>query len=193
MKIECILHRPGGTKVELGGKLYHFEPQDDGRHVADVAVEAHIERFLSIPEAYRILRTPGAEAVAQTVTPAQGDDEPVKTTLEPGQALAGSTSHPAQFEIEGKTYSLEAVVRRAFDDSGLTVEEWNDLDDETRATKIDLVLDGIAEGEVTLEAVEPQMSEEDERAALIEQYKAKFGSAPRGRMSIETLKAKLAE
>jgi hypothetical protein len=54
MKIECILKRPGGTKVDLGGTEYHFAPQADGAHVAVVKENAHIQRFLSIPEGYRI-------------------------------------------------------------------------------------------------------------------------------------------
>lgn len=190
MKIECLIHRPGGTIIDMiDGTVYHFAPQEDGRHVADVENPEHIQVFLAVPEGYRILRD-GPEPVATVKAPPA--DEPIKPTLEPGQALAGSATHPAGFEINGKTYPLDAVVKRAFEDSGLTVEDWNDLDDEIRATKIDLVLDAIADGEIELEVEEPA-SQEDERAALIEQYKAKFGKAPRGRMSIETLKAKLAE
>ena len=60
MKIECILKRPGGTKAEIGGIEYHFVPQDDGAHVADVADKAHIQRFLSIPEGYAIYGEPAA-------------------------------------------------------------------------------------------------------------------------------------
>jgi hypothetical protein len=58
MKIECKLKRPGGTHVTLGGVKYHFAPQADGAHVADVADEAHQDRLLGIAEAYRVYREP---------------------------------------------------------------------------------------------------------------------------------------
>lgn len=57
MKIECILKRDGGTVAEVGGIEYHFSEQADGAHVAEVASTDHIERFLAIPEAYRIARS----------------------------------------------------------------------------------------------------------------------------------------
>ncbi len=60
MKIECILKRPGGTHAEIGGITYHFAPNADGAHVADVADNDHIQRFLGIPEGYRIYGTPAA-------------------------------------------------------------------------------------------------------------------------------------
>lgn len=53
MKIECILKRQGGTVVELGGKTYHFKPQDDGAHVAEVADDDHAEKLLAVSEAYQ--------------------------------------------------------------------------------------------------------------------------------------------
>lgn len=53
MKIECILKRQGGTVVELGGKTYHFKPQEDGAHVAEVADEDHADTLLAVSEAYQ--------------------------------------------------------------------------------------------------------------------------------------------
>lgn len=191
MKIECILHRKGGTVVELPGKSYHFTPQEDGKHVAEVTIEAHIERFLSIPEAYRLLRTPGAEAAAATFVPA--GDAPIINT--DNVVLLGSNVHPATFDINGKTYALGDIVSRAFADSGLTAENWNELPDDTRATKIDIVLDGIEDGEIVLEAPAAQPVEQpaEDRAALVAQYKAKFGKNPPNTMKADAIKAKLAE
>ena len=54
MKIQCVLLRDGGTKTDLDGLLYHFEPLADGAHVAEIEIEAHIDRFLAIPEGYKI-------------------------------------------------------------------------------------------------------------------------------------------
>lgn len=187
MKIECILLRPGGTFVELPGKTYHFAPQDDGRHVADVKIDAHIERLLSIPEAYRLLRT-GKDEPETALVPA--DDKPVVPDLD--VTLLGSTSHPATFVINEKAYTLDGVVERAYLDSGLTAENWNDLDDETRATKIDLVLDAIEAGEIEIDTADGEDDEGNaDRDELKAMYEAKFGKSP-GRMRTETIKAKLA-
>jgi hypothetical protein len=204
MKIECILHRKGGTFVEMPGKTYHFAPTpDDERHLADVVNEAHIERFLSIREAYRIARTPGAEAVETdatallrgTVPPI---DNPPPVTVDPTQLKVAGATFPPSFNINGKTYSLTDVTLRAFQDSGLTVEDWNGLDDEHRATKTEIVLDALEDGEITIEpsvAPEPptQQAPVDERAALVAAYTAKFGHKPAANIKVETLKAKLAE
>lgn len=70
MKIECILKRKGGTVAEIGGIEYHFKPQEGGAHVADVKDNAHIQRFLSIPEGYRIYGEP-----ANQVLQDQEDDD----------------------------------------------------------------------------------------------------------------------
>jgi hypothetical protein len=61
MKIECILKRPGGTHAEIGGITYHFAPNSDGAHVADVTDNKHIQRFFGIPEGYRIYGEPAAK------------------------------------------------------------------------------------------------------------------------------------
>lgn len=209
MKIECILKRKGGTYVEMSrpDKTYHFAPQDDDRHIAEVTDDGHIERFLAIREAYRIARTPGASAdesdatasLRSTVTLPPADTPPPPVTLCPGETLMGSSEHPATFDINGTTYTLGDVVLRAFQDSGVTVENWNELTDEQRATKIDIVLDGIEDGEIVLAPASTtqqppaQVSEADERAALVEAYTAKFGKAPAANIKIDTLKAKLAE
>ena len=193
MKIQCILERNGGTYVEMPGKLYHFAPQEDGKHVADVEIEAHIERFLSIPEAYRMLRTATADLPA-TFAP-KLEDAPLPTF--DTSTLLGAEGYQASYDIDGKTYELTAIIKRAFDDSGLTPENWNELPDDTRATKLDIVLDGIADGDIALEEPSPQPAPapkaEPTRKELIAQYEAKFGKKPSNSMSTEAIKAKLAE
>lgn len=54
MLIECTLIRDGGTHADIDGTDYHFVPQKDGAHVAEVANDEHAQRFLSITEAYRL-------------------------------------------------------------------------------------------------------------------------------------------
>ena len=195
MKIECILQRKGGTHVEMPGKSYHFAPQDDGRHVAEVTNESHIERFLSIREAYRIMRSPGAAAVEETLAPAvdDGADAPVGNV----GPLATSANFPPTFDINGKVYTLDAITARAFRDSLLPFEDWNSLDDEHRATKIEITLDALEAGEIEIEEPVDGLPEStqppaDERATLDAQYKERFGKLPPSNMKLETLKAKLA-
>lgn len=55
MKIESILKRPGGTKVTMGSALYHFAPNEQDQHVAEVENPDHAKVFLNIPEGYRSL------------------------------------------------------------------------------------------------------------------------------------------
>jgi hypothetical protein len=192
MKIECVLKRKGGTHVEMPGKKYHFAAQDDGRHIAEVENTDHIERFLAIPEAYRIARAPGSkhdqsQASASLASTVKLPDAPPQVLVDPN-ALRGSSSHPQTVQIGTSTYALADVVLRAFQDSGLTLEDWNDLDDEARATKIDIVLDGIDDGEIVLTPSAP----EDDRVQLAAKYQAAFGRMPPGNMKTETIKAKLA-
>jgi hypothetical protein len=52
MKIESLIRRPHGTKVQLGNKEYHFTPDATGRHVADVHHDDHIEALLKHDYAY---------------------------------------------------------------------------------------------------------------------------------------------
>ncbi|GJH00218.1 hypothetical protein [Paraburkholderia terrae] len=90
MKIKCILLRQGGTHVELRGTNYHFAPQADGQHVAEVTDEAHIARFLSIPEAYRVV-VETAPAVVVPETAAAKIPEPT-SQYRGDPALSGITT-----------------------------------------------------------------------------------------------------
>ena len=85
MKIKCILLRQGGTHVELRGTNYHFAPQADGQHVAEVTDEAHIARFLSIPEAYRVV----VDAAPVAPTPAAAPIPAPMASITVDPALAG--------------------------------------------------------------------------------------------------------
>ena len=145
MKIECILKREGGSVVDLGGVEYHFEPLADGAHVADVENEAHIDRFLSISEGYKLYH--GKEQPKGE--PKQiGESTPVpapQTESKPVGALAGSDELPPQFEINGKTVTQLEAVALAFAASGMTSDEWNELDQSERTAKIEIALDELAE------------------------------------------------
>lgn len=68
MLIESIIRRPGGTRVTLDDKDYHFRPDVHDRHVADVKVQAHVARFLSIVEGFRPVLNDASAASAQQQT-----------------------------------------------------------------------------------------------------------------------------
>lgn len=165
MQIECKLKREGGSDIDIGGLIYEFRPLPDGAHVADVADEEHIARFLAIPEGYRLYK------------PGQKEDE-----LTVG--LFGSSSHPASFEIGGKTYRLEDIVASAHAASGLSPEEWNELSEDARADLIDEELDKLAEAAGGADEALTQARED---------YKAKFGKYPHAASKLDTILAKLNE
>ena len=181
MNIQCKLIREGGTRAEVFGVEYHFIPQEDGSHVAVVENDAHVERFLSIPEAYGIYKGAAEVKTADPVKLFEPKIAP-KVEDEPDIELAGSDEHPESFEINGSTYTLQQIVRIAYDESGMDAAEWNELTPESRAARLDTVLDNIADA-----ANDPTIDEL--RAA----YKEKFGKNPHPSAKAETLKARLEE
>ncbi len=87
MKIQCILPRKGGTRVEIDGIEYHFEPFADGAQVADIESEKHIDRFLSISEGYRLYRGASSPEVASE---AESETAPGSTSEENRDELAAA-------------------------------------------------------------------------------------------------------
>lgn len=66
--VENLLRRPkeGGTRIDIGGKEYHFKPTAEGREFCLVTDQAHLARMLSIPEAYVMIGVVQAPAAAET-------------------------------------------------------------------------------------------------------------------------------
>lgn len=189
MKIQSIIRRAKGTTVKLGDQVYFFSSEND--HTCDVTDEAHIDRFLSIKEGFRQVATdtqkPPAK-VKQTATepvPPAPVSAPVAPEGGEPVALVGSSVHPSEFDINGRTYSLGDVVAKAHDATGMSVEDWNALSDDERHDLIDAELDKLAadvdgDGDV-------------DRDDLIAAYVAKFGKKPHHATKAETIAAKLAE
>jgi hypothetical protein len=76
MLIEHTTKRLNGSVHSIGGVKYHFKPNADGAHVAEVENPAHIQRFLSIPSFS--VYVPDADAAttapaAQTLPPRDPD------------------------------------------------------------------------------------------------------------------------
>lgn len=156
MKIECKLKRNGGSKVDIDGIEYHFEPLNDGAHVADVEDKDHIDRFLAISEGYRVYHGELApEGKPQTIAAAVGlAVKPEEKTRE-GAFLYGSSDHASQYTIGDATYSLGDIVRKAFEASQLSEDDWNALEEEDRAARIDIVLDDLQTAFELSEASKP--------------------------------------
>lgn len=139
MKIQCLIIRPGGTKVDFDApkRQYHFKPSsDDPRHIAEVGEASHAAMLLRIREAYQ----PVDGDVVQSASD-EGSDLP-------NRVLAGSSVHDARYTIHGgDEIELEDLVSMAFDDSGLSEAEWNDLPDQERYEYIDATLTELRGGE----------------------------------------------
>lgn len=191
MQIEHLIKREGGSFHEIGGTEYHFAPLDDGAHVAEVTTPEHQDRFLGIPEGFRIYR-PGRKDAA---TPAPAANKPAT-------ALLGSDVHPSTFDIGGQAIALGDVVRAAFARSGVDVEGWNAFTAEQRHGLIDAELDELAaaaeaddaplDGSETAPApAAATAAPEDERAALVAAYEAKFGKKPNHKLSLDKLRAEV--
>lgn len=178
MKIECKLKRDGGTHVTIGTTNYHFESQDDGAHVADVGVDAHVDRLLSIPEAYRMYR-PGQ--------PAAAIEAPVPPPAKPVAAPAKSLGFPDTFTIGGVVHTLADVTEMAIATSGLGRDNWDDLEDHERGSKIEAELDKLQDA---ADAVIPPAPELD-RDELVKLHVAKFGSKPHHKWDAAKIKATL--
>lgn len=182
MEIECILKREGGTVASIDGVSYHFKPNANGAHVAEVKDNKHIARFLGIPEGYAIYEPAGGKKTAGKAAKAENKQEGAQT-------LVGSSVHPSEFEIYGTTYALGDVVAKAHAASGLSGDDWNALPDEERHSLIDDELDKLAAADVNGDGV---VDGKDERAALAEAYAEKFGKKPHHKWSADKIRAELA-
>lgn len=209
MDIECKLKRDGGTKVPLGGNTYHFTPRSDGAHVADVTNDDHIDRFLGIPEGYRVYRG-NAEPLVTELKSTNGDVLKVKIgdagevkgfdiqhEPEPEHiGLKTSTQHPETLTISGANYKLEEITAKAAE--GIDPAAWNALSDDDRADQIDKVLDDMASAVKGAPVQEPAPEENKvilatANMALSDQYFVKFGKKPHHKWNQEKLAEELAK
>lgn len=150
MKIESLIKRSGGTFVDMEAptKQYHFKPtEEDDRHIANVDVEHHAKTLLRIKEGYRAV---------------DSEDDELENDPVPDRQLNGSVVHNASYTIKGgDTILLADLIDMAFDDSGLTEQEWNALGDEERYEYINTTLNELVDGEhigneeITVQTQEP--------------------------------------
>ena len=159
--IRCKIIREGGSVIDIGKKEYNFKPNEKGDHVAEVTDESHIGRFLSIERGYEVYETDLSASKIKSLikqskidwaTPVQDEEDEDEDTdaNEPedndlGQpALIGSEVLPENITLHGrKKISLGDLVAAAFDDSGISAEEWNALSDDDREGRINAKLDAL--------------------------------------------------
>lgn len=204
MKIESIIKRDPPTEVLLGDTAYKFTPDSKGRHVCEVTDKAHIARLLSIAEGFQIPDDEDAPKVA--IPPViEPPVQTVQPTFQPTQdpdVLLGADGYPAVIDLgNGKTADIADVIADAHELSGLTTADWNALDPEVRAGLIDAVLDALndSEEEAPTDAAnddQPPATDKpavDEREALALEYKAKFGSKPHYKWTMDKIREELAK
>jgi len=171
MKIESIIRRKNGTRVVLDDQVYHFKPtSEDERHIAEVSIRKHIQRFLSIPEGFQ-----PAEIDESHVSPAPVQSSPLNADQPVLGTLAGVQN--SDMEIEGA--------------GGLADEE---LAKATQADPVnDADTDGNGNGDETKEDAGGDHPVTLDREALAEQYKARFKKAPHHKLTAERIKQILDE
>ncbi len=136
MKIESLIKRKNGTKVQLDTpkREYHFRPESGVHtdpHVCEVEEESHARILLRISGGYRL-------AEGEAGLPDEETDPP---------RLKGSAVHDARYTIKGgDVVELDDLVNMAFEDSGLDEDEWNELADQQRYEYIDTTLRELQEG-----------------------------------------------
>jgi hypothetical protein len=114
MKIQSILVRAGGTHVTFDENdnwpagNYHFKPETNepgAPHVCEVTDEAHIHRFLSLPESFRVWL---GDDIEQPSGPAKRSSA-AGLELTAGGGESGAVVPPKQ--PEGETSPAVAEIR----------------------------------------------------------------------------------
>lgn len=209
MKIESLIKRKNGTKVQLDApkREYLFAPESgnfNDPHVCDVEEESHARILLRISGGYRL---------------AEGEKGLPDEDINPPR-LKGSAVHDARYTIKGgDVVELEDLVNMAFEDSGMDEDDWNELADQQRYEYIDTTLRELQEGfhetndagkpgddEKTGDAKDnnegkdesqqeekpkaedkPKEGDLPSRKELVTAFKEKFGRNPSNKMSVEDL------
>lgn len=115
--IHSILHRKGGTHVTLDGTKYHFIDDDKGRQVAPVANPDHVERFLQIPEGYKLLRDDAAtSAPATPMGAAPAPQTPTEPAKAPQQEQGQQTEPEAPEQAKEPQQPAKPAGDTALDD-----------------------------------------------------------------------------
>lgn len=187
MKIECLIRRKKGTLVEFkaDGAAYHFMPDEEGRHVAEVDNKKHIQLFLSVePETYIELGTePKSEKHIRnrkrtvSVDVEQIDPSDLNDKAESSvDADLGVTDNVDEQVTDNDSLDAKSVAL-LIDDEDLDEEGSN----ESVPSDAEQELDDVVDYE--------ELDEADIKAA----YQQKFGKKPHHKMKLETILEQLNE
>lgn len=119
--IQCLL---GAASPVLSSHTYSFERDAHGRFVCEVFDLVHIQCLLSRDDIYR-------EVKAEP-------EKPIKAHIE---TLLGSSILPSMIVLaEGVEVQLGTVVARAHQETGLSIEAWNDMPEADREAALALTV-----------------------------------------------------
>lgn len=129
MKIECILKRKGGTKIELFGKNYHFKPEDaalkqddpaymEAQHVCEIDDDSAIHRLcVGIKEGYKAvdpnaaIPKPTKTVNAQTIINSQ-----TGKVVEPAKPIIITDGEGAEINLSAmEPEALRALAKNTFE------------------------------------------------------------------------------
>lgn len=109
MLIECVHKQTEPVVVAIGNEKYTFEPDAEGRKVAEVWLEPHIEAFLAVPHLYRKLAD---EAEAETeAKPTTGEAN--AAPIERKAVIAALKERAIKFAVTETTDALRAKLAPA--------------------------------------------------------------------------------
>ena len=81
--VECKIRRKKGSNIDIDGVIYKFRPDKSGAHVCKVDNKTHLQRFLMIPEAYKIAGADDVEPIKKVEDKEPTvDDDTTKFELE---------------------------------------------------------------------------------------------------------------
>lgn len=188
--IESIIRRKGGTKVTLGGTTYHFTPDDEGRHVAEVSKNAHIQRFLSITEGFRLLGDDEEGAGGDTdlsggLQPNEDDEPPTDEEMAELRARYQELT-----DNDGEDMSAEQLEEAIEVAEAEVALDDTDTETDTDADQGPGVVTEPKPDEVPLERQDPAKVDEAELRARFEEV---IGEKAHPRMKVENIQARIIE
>lgn len=200
--VECIVSKkPEGKRVELFGTIYHFRPQPDGAHVAEVPDDRHRAAFLRVKEGYRAYEADAPRIVAPrhadpAVNAALLGNGDLKVPTSPRierdadeatAGLMGSNKIPAELvDSTGRVYQAHEVVQLAYERSGFPQRAWNKMAEEERDARCRDIVD-----ELKLDEANKPKSEATQEKGARDQAAARFhelaGRAPHHKWSVDRI------
>lgn len=165
MLIESKIRRAAGTRVDFGTAVYHFLPDDLGRHVANVEDEGHLSRLLAISEGYRVAGPTSAAAAPIAAVATLPDIAPPEVVAAPPSAIP--------------------VVATVVDDESGADEDADGGDGDANAAS--------AAFQPATQSLDDETAKQAQRDDLAAEYKALFGRKPAYNKTVDSMLRDIAE